>query len=426
MVKRVVLALIVVLMAAGSAFGQVRLWWWGRAQITPYERSWDTANTVDGNQETGYMNAYIWWSRFGVNGNHGGTVGFEAETATMLTDTGDINSVLGHYWANWPDFWVYNLWYKPATWLSLKVGKYNSHNEGSAWVMDFFDRTRYSVVGLGEDEFFAGYDNVVQANPGASPASGTAVPAGALLEGFFGPFTVSLNLKGIDAQMNPIDYLQTVQLGVRYDAPGLGFFRAQIIGFDPEGKITGNFLKVNNATSQIQAAANITGIPGMEFRIGFHYFLSTSLTNWVDGLDADYNFDADKGAIGIPFGFELNIFNPLTFRLVGHFQLGKEKTYGQDIWTLKGSFQTKYVIGSNLTALLNISAYNFGDYLNSSVDGGDISYFMDSRPMAIDFGLGIQTNLRGAHIQTGIIIQYHTEKDAQLGIAIPFIFDFGF
>jgi hypothetical protein len=293
--------------------------------------------------------------------------------------------------------------------------------------MEFFDRTRYSVVGLGEDEFFAGYDNMVQLRPG-QVASGLSIPAGALLEGYFGPLTVSLNLKSIDPQMPHLDYLQTVQIGARYDVPGLGFFRLQAIGFDPDGKIEGNYLRVNGATSQVQAAANITGFPGMEFRIGFHYFLSRSLTNWADGLNPTYNFSPDKNSYGIPFGVEVTMFNPLSFRLIGHFQFGQDQRYGENIWIAKASGQAKYVLNANLTALLNESAYNFGfDIFDRINEEFEIEYFTGNRDPAIDVGIGIQlTGIRGANIQTGVVVQYRTAENTQLGIAIPFIFDFGF
>jgi hypothetical protein len=428
MTKKILLVLLVLLIVAGSAFGQVRFWWWGRAQITPYERSWDPANFEDGNQDTGYMNAYIWWSRFGIEGNHGGTVGFTAETATMLVDTGVTgsdsasNSFLGSYWANWDDFWSYSLWYKPLNWLQLRVGKYSYLNEGSAWVMEFFDRTRYSVVGLGDDEFFTGYSNIVQLVPG-TVSSGTSIPAGFLAEGFFNNITVSLNFKSMDPQMSPLDYLQTIQIGARYDVPGLGFFRAQAIGFDPEGEIVGNYLRVNQATCQIQLAANITGFPGMEFRLGFQYFFSKANTNFVDGLRSAYNFNVDKNSFAIPFGFEVTMFNPLSFRVVGNFQYGKDTAFGQDIWHLKTSGQVKYALLPNLTALVNVSAYNIGKHVFHR-DGADI---LGNRDPAIDTGIGIQmTGIRGANIQTGIVIQYHTAENTQLGIAIPFTFDFGF
>jgi len=428
MTKKLLLVLLVLLIAAPCVFGEICFWWWGRAQITPYERSWDPKNG-DGNQETGYMNAFIWWSRFGISANLGGTVGFDTETATMLVETGGSNepsnSFLGAYWKGWDDFWTYSLWYKPFDWLLLRVGKYDYDAEGSAWVMDFFDRTRYSVNGISKDEFFASYSNVVQVNPGIG--GGSSIPAGFLAEGYYNNWTFTANFKSMDPQMSPADYLQTIQIGVRYDVPELGFFRAQVIGFDPDGWVEGNYLRVNHATSQIQVAANITGYPGAEFRIGFQYFLSKSVTNWVDGLREEWNFITDKNSIAIPFGFEVTMYDPWLFRVVGNFQYGKDPEFGRDIWALKFSGQVKYILQSNISALLNMSVYNIGKRVWHQ-DGADI---LGHRDPAFDTGIGIQlTGIRGANIQTGIVFQHHKpgfpHESTQLGVAIPFIFDFGF
>jgi len=182
--KKIVLLVVLALAVVGTSFAQVRFWWWGRAQVTPYEKHWNPDEP--GNQEDGHMNSYLWWSRFGIIASHGGTVGFDAETATMMTDTADNSSYLGNYWANWADFWSYSMWYKPTNFLLIRVGKWNYVTEGSAWVVDFFDRTRYSVVGLGEDEFFSGYDNMVQLTPGVV-AGGSGLSPGALFEGYLGP-----------------------------------------------------------------------------------------------------------------------------------------------------------------------------------------------------------------------------------------------
>jgi len=423
MVKRILLALFVALTVTGSAFAQVRFWWWGRAQITPYERHWDKNEA--GNQEQGHMNAYIWWSRFGIMANHGGTVGFDSETATMLQNTNmpDEQSNLGGWWASWADFWSYSMWYKPVNWLFIRVGKWNYVPEGSAWVMEFFDRTRYSMVGLAEHEFFTGYSNMVQFVPGTNSGGGGNLKAGALFEGYFGPFTVGLNMKSIDPEMKHIDYLQTLQIGARYDAPGLGFFRLQMIGFDPKGEVSGNFYKVDQATSQIQAAANITGFPGMEFRVGIHYYLSQSDTNWADGLNALYNFTVDKNSVAIPLGFEVTMFNPLTFRVVGNMQFGKDRAYGKNLTMFKAAGQVKYVFSSYLAGLVNVSTYNIGKYIVFK----DNAEVRTNRDPIIDVGAGIQlTNFKGGNIQTGLILQFHTAENTQVGVAIPFTFDFGF
>jgi len=420
MKKRFFLLVVLALVIAGGAFGQVRFWLWNRAQITPYEKHWNP--NEPGNQKEGHMNAYLWWSRFGILGNAGGTVGFDAETATMMTNTGEFVSHVGGTWADWADFWSYSMWYKPLNFLMIRVGKWNYVTEGSAWIMDFFDRTRYSVNGLLEDEFFAGYDNMVQLSPGVV-ASGSGLSPGALFEGYFGPLTVDLNLKSLDPTMSHLDYLQTIQVGVKYDLPGIGFFRLQAIGFDPDGEIKGNYLKIDQATSQIQFAANISAVPGFEFRVGAHYYLSKSNTNWADALNSLYNFNVDKDSISIPLGFEVTMFNPLTFRVVGNLQFGKDLTYGKDVTMYKVMGQVKYMVNSYLTGLLNVGAYNIGKAIRLK-DGKDV---LSNRDPVMDFGLGVQlNNIRGGSIQTGVVVQYHTEPDMQVGIAIPFLFDFGF
>lgn len=427
MIRKIALLIVFAVAASGSLFAQVRFWWWGRAQITPYERHWDTSE--EGNQVQGHMNSYIWWSRFGILANHGGTIGFDSETATMLLNTNEPGdqSFLGGFWASWADFWSYSMWYKPLDWLLIRVGKWNYVQEGSAWVMEFFDRTRYSMNGIGEDEFFAGYDNMVQYIPGTNSGGGGNLRAGTLFEGYFGPLTASINLKSIDPTMKHTDYLQTIQVGARYDVPGIGFFRLQMIGFDPKGNVTGNFYMVDQATSQIQAAANITGFPGMEFRLGLHYYLSKSNTNWTDSLNADYNFSSDKNAVSIPLGLEMTMFNPISFRVVGNMQFGKDPIYGKNITMFKAAGQVKYVVDSYLTALLNVSSYNLGKGIFSSVEGTETVYKFRPRDPVVDVGLGIQlTNIRGGNIQTGLILQFHTADDTQVGIAIPFTFDFGF
>ena len=418
--KKVVLLVVLAIAVAGAAFGQVRFWWWGRAQITPYERHWDPGES--GNQEDGHMNSYLWWSRFGIVASQGGTIGLDAETATMMTDTADNASYLGNYWAGWADFWSYSMWYKPANFLFIRVGKWNYVTEGSAWVVDFFDRTRYSVVGLGEDEFFTGYDNMVQLTPGVV-AGGAGLSPGALFECYFGPLTLDLNFKSLDPTMSHLDYIKTMQVGIKYDLPGIGFFRLQAIGFDPDGEIKGNYLKVDQATSQIQFAANITGVPGMEFRVGAHYYLSESNTNYCDGLRDLYNFKVDKGAISVPMGFEITMFNPLTFRVVGNLQFGKDLAYGKDVTMYKVIGQVKYAFDYTVSGLLNVAAYNIGKALRLK-DGVEM---ITDRDPVFDFGLGVQlNNIRGAAIQTGVVVQYHTAEKTQIGIAVPFIFDFGF
>jgi len=422
--KKVILLCVFAVIATGTVFGQVRFWWWGRAQVTPYERSWDKANTEDGNQEDGHMNSYIWWSRFGITANGGGTIGFDAETATMLTNTGAWESHLGGTWADWADFWSYSMWYKPVNWLFVRVGKWNYVPEGSAWIMEFFDRTRYSMVGLGEHEFFTGYSNMVQLNPG-TVASGASIPAGVLFEGYWGPLTFDINFKSIDPQMKHLDYLRTIQVGVRWDIPGFGFIRLQGIGFDPDGEVAGNYHKVDGATSQAQLAFNITAVPGMEFRIAGHYYLSKSHTNWVDGLNPDYNFIVDKNSFAIPFGYELTMFTPLTFRVIGNMQFGKDLAYGKTLSAFKGAAQVKYVFSSYVTGLVNVSAYNFGKEIKFKSDLN--AEVLTNRDPAVDVGLGVQlTNIKGGNIQTGVIFQYHTAPGTQLGIAVPLTFDFGF
>jgi hypothetical protein len=251
----------------------------------------------------------------------------------------------------------------------------------------------------------------------------SGIYAGALFEGYFGPLTVGLNLKSIDPTMKHTDYLQTIQLGFRYDVPGLGFFRLQMIGFDPDGEITGNYYKIDNAASQLQFAANITGLPGMEFRVGFHYYLSKSLTNWVDGLDSTYNFDADKNSFAFPLGFEVTMFNPFSFRMISNIQFGKDPDWGQNIYHFKFAIQGKYVFSSYITGLLNVSAYNFGKII---IERPPLTLLGDKDP-GVDIGLGIQlNNIRGASLQTGLVFQIRTAENTQLGVAIPFTFDFGF
>jgi hypothetical protein len=418
MQKKIVLLAILAALVTGSAFAQVRFWWWGRAQVTPFERGTDPAAT-DANPD-GHMSSYLWWSRFGIYGNNSGTVGFDAEVATMMTNTSDDASYIFNYWANWADFWHYSLWYKPFDFLFMRVGKWNYPSSG--WILDFFDRTRYSVNGLAEDEFFSGYDNMVQFSTGAV-AGGTGLAPGALFEGYFGPFTVDLNFKSIDPTMKIGEYLQTIQAGVRYELPGVGFFRLQMIGFDPDGEITGNYYKVNNATSQIQAAANITALPGFEFRVGLHYYLSASNTNWVDGLQSLYNFTADKGAISVPLGFEVTLLNPLSFRLLGNMQFGKDPVYGEQISAFKVGGQVKYTVSTYLTALFNVMAYNFGKGVITDANGTKYR----ERDPRYDFALGVQlNNIRGASLQTGMVLQVPTADETQIGFAIPFCFDFAF
>ncbi|MDR1787719.1 MAG: hypothetical protein LBR16_04640 [Treponema sp.] len=415
--KKLLLAGLLLAAAGTGAFAQVHWWWWGRAQVTPFERSWDPVEADDNPQPDGHLSAYIWWTRFGVDATNGErSVGFQAEVATMMEDTADATSSPFAYWADWADFWSYSLWYKPARFLMVRVGKWN-YWPGDAWVLEFFDRTRYSCVGIGEDEFYSGFDNMVQYSTG-SVASGTGLSPGALFEGYFGPVQVDLNFKSIDPTMKPLDYLQTLQVGVRYEIPGTGFFRAQMIGFDPSGKIQGNFYKVDNATSQIQAAANITAVPGMEFRVGFHYYLSTSMTNWVDALLSDYNFEADKGAISIPLGIDVTMFSPLSFRVVGDLQFGKDKRFGKDISMFKAGGQVKYMINSYLTGIFNVIATNMGLAVNGA--------YYEYRKPRIDAALGVQlANFHGAALQAGVVVQIPTAKNTQVGVAIPISFDFG-
>jgi hypothetical protein len=409
------------LLVAGSAFAQVRFWWWGRAQVTPYDRSIDPNSPHP--HPDGSIGAQIWWTRFGVAGANGSqTIGFDAEVDAMLTDDSTAEgTTIFSSWTGTGNFDSYSLWMKPVDFLFVRVGKYN-YDRDTSWALDFFDRTRFTDGnGLAEDEFFTGYDNTTQSVisestliPG-TPAwtAATGIPAGALLEGYFGPFTVDLNFKGIDSSMAPLDYLQTIQVGVRYEAPGIGFFRAQMIGFDPDGKITGNYNKRDGATSQFQAAANINAIPGFEFRLGFHYYLSKSDTMWGS------RFTAGKGAIAIPFGAEVTLFTPLSFRVVGDVQFGKDAAYGKNIYTIKMGGHVKYIFNTYITGLFNVSAYNIGKHINGVV-------YEDKKPR-YDFGGGVQlNNIQGASIQAGVALQCPTHPDAQIGIAVPICFDFGF
>jgi hypothetical protein len=225
-------------------------------------------------------------------------------------------------------------------------------------------------------------------------AGGSGLSPGALFEAYAGPFTFDLNFKSIDPTMAPVDYLKTVQLGVKYELPGIGFFRAQMIGFDPNGEIEGNFYKLDNATSQAQAAANITALPGLEFRLGFHYYLSKSTTNWVDSLNSDYNFEADKGAVSIPLGIEVTLFNPFSFRLIGDIQLGRDLEYGKKMTMFKAGGQLKFVVNPYITALLNVMGTNLGKTVFQDPVDGD--YYAWRKPR-VDIGAGVQlANLRGA------------------------------
>jgi hypothetical protein len=419
--KKCICLAAVFVLTAGSVFAQVHFWWWGRAQLVPYEKSINPDDTSV--NPDGAITGQIWWTRFGVNGSNGSrTVGFDAEVAAMLsTSTNDPGTTIFTSWIENGDFDSYSLWMKPVNFLFVRVGKYN-YDRDTSWVLDFFDRTRFTDGnGLAEDEFFTGYDNTMQSNlaestliPGTPAyAAGSGIPAGALFEGYFGPFTVDVNLKGIDPTMKPLDYLRTIQIGARYDAPGIGFFRAQVIGFDPDGEISGNYNKRDGATSQIQAAANITAFPGFDFRLGVHYYLSKSDTMWGS------RFTADKGAVSIPFGAEVSLFEPFSFRVVGDLQFGKNAAYGKAISAIKLGGQLKYVINTYVTALVNASAYNIGKHVNGI-------YYEDKKPR-YDIGAGIQlNNISGASMQAGVVVQVPTYPGTQIGIAVPVCFDFGF
>jgi hypothetical protein len=421
-IKKGFLLAAVFVLFAGSLSAQVRFWWWGRAQLTPFERNINPGATdVD---PDGSINAHIWWTKFGVNASNGErTAGFDAEMHTMMTiDTADSSSNIFSSWINNGDFNSYSLWIQPLNQLFVRVGKYN-YDKDTGWPLDFFDRVRYTDSnGLGEDEFFTGYDNMVQSTlaestliPGTPAYSaGTGIPVGALFEGYFGPFTVDLNFKGIDPKMDPLDYLQTIQVGARYDLRGIGFFRFQVIGFDPDGKIMGNYNKRDGATSQIQAAANITALPGFDFRLGFHYYLSQSDTMWGS------RFTADKGAMSIPLGFEVTLFNPFSFRILGDMQFGTDPTYGKSISNFKVGGQLKYVHNVYLTSLLNVSAYNIGKHVSGIM-------YEDKKPR-LDAAAGIQLAnfITGASLQAGVVIQFPTYEGTQMGIAIPISFEVGF
>jgi hypothetical protein len=415
--KKILLAVFFVL-AAGSLSAQVRFWWWGRAQLTPFERGIDP----DAENGDGSMNAHIWWTRFGVNASNGErTAGFDAEMATMMNNTTDAGANIFSSWIENGDFNSYSLWIRPLEQLFVRVGKYNSDKD-TGWVLDFFDRVRYTDSnGLAEDEFFTGYDNMVQSTitestliPGTPAYSaGTGIPVGALFEGYFGPLTIDINFKGIDPTMDPFDYLQTIQVGARYDLNGIGFFRLQMIGFDPDGKITGNYNIRDGATSQIQAAANITALPGFDFRLGVHYYLSQSDTMWGS------RFTSDKGAVSIPLGFEVTLFNPFSFRIMGNMQFGTDRTYDKAISNYKIGAQLKYVHNVYLTSLLNVSAYNIGKHVNGV-------WYEDKKPR-IDIAAGVQIAnfLSNASIQTGVVIQIPSYEGTQTGFAIPLTFEVG-
>ncbi|MDR0645358.1 MAG: hypothetical protein LBG05_10735 [Treponema sp.] len=420
MKMKTILLTVFFVLVAGSLSAQVRFWWWGRAQLTPFERPINPGATdVDSD---GSINAHIWWTKFGVNASNGErTAGFDAEMATMMKMTNDDGANIFSSWIENGDFYSYSLWIRPVNQLFVRVGKYN-YDRDTGWPLDFFDRVRYTDSnGLAEDEFFAGYDNMMQSTikestfiPGTPEYSaGTSIPVGALFEGYFGTFTVDINFKGIDSTMDPLDYLQTIQVGARYDLKGIGFFRLQMIGFDPDGKITGNYNKRDGATSQIQAAANITALPGFDFRMGFHYYLSQCDTMWGS------RFTSDKGAVSIPMGVEVSLFNPFSFRILGDIQLGTDRTYGKAISNYKIGGQLKYVHNVYLTSLLNVSAYNIGKYVNGI-------YYEDKKPR-VDIAAGVQvTNfLTNASIQTGVVVQIPTYEGTQIGIAIPITFEMG-
>jgi hypothetical protein len=161
----------------------------------------------------------------------------------------------------------------------------------------------------------------------------------------------------------------------------------------------------------------------MEFRLGFHYYLSKSKTNWVDALLPDYNFEADKGAISIPLGVEVTLFNPFSFRLLGDIQLGNDLKHGKNMTMFKAGGQIKFVVNSYVTTLLNVIGTNMGKTVFQDPIDGD--YYAWRKPR-VDVGFGVQlANLRGAALQAGVFLQIPTVDDTQIGVAIPLTFDFG-
>ena len=417
------------LLAAGvyGQFHTLNFFWNGRAVIMPFKQN-------DVREGTVTMQAYFPWLRFGVTGISGTrTVGIDAYIDTYMQMTNDASIFVPHtnQWGVTDS--TYSMWFLPFNFWKVTVGKWIYNEEDRKMALNFFERVGSpnsiaANLGMAANEFYAGFDNYYNEYH-------QAIPIGALFEfplrSLDIPLTVNLNFKGIDPSMRAVDYFKTIQIGVNYEINNFGLLRAQMIGFDPDGIIdsdnrgtTYNYNRVDFATSQFQAAVNITALPWLDVRLAFHWHISKSGTQW--GTDLKWA----KNAVTVPLAFSMDFGKlagiPLSVKAMGTMQFGKpdeQDWRGNDIDRLITNFkiggEVKYNIQPNkFDILADIAAYNIGRQI--------VLYdYLWVKPL-YDIAAGVQYTLRDIRMQAGFIVSIDTAENGTTGFSIPFTVEFGF
>jgi hypothetical protein len=420
MKKKLLLVAVLFYAALGAVQAQISFTLWNRAQIVPLE-----VTTTEGNKP--HLESELWWTRFMVGGhNAANTMGFDAEVDFRYTSTGNQYTIFTYNdgISSFADKWTqYYMWIKPVDWTTIWVGKYDKRG-GDGLNLPFFDFLRYTHSI--DVDVFTGYGNGSYGGPDGG------MPLGFLWEMYFGDFTIDLNFKSIDPTMPIGDYLRTIQAGLSWDAPGIGIFRAQMIGFDfnDEIPVKGNFdpdgdglaagvnyYRPDNAGSQMQIAANLTMFPGMKLALGVHYYFTQSEIDYDnDDVTWGTTFVADTGAISFPLYYTLSLFNPWTFYLKGNVLLGRDRVFGQWMTYALAGAEADYKFNDMFTARASVSAVNLG----TEVYGAKLR----QRQAAVDIGLGLHIIYRYCQLQAGVVLRYDAHSGTQLGWAIPITFDF--
>lgn len=414
MKSKLLIIAVMFIVTSGILHAQISFTLWNRAQVLPFE-----VTTTEGDKP--HLASEIWWTRFMAGGHNGtNTIGFDAEVDFRYLTTQGTIFTFNDGISNFADQWaLYYMWMKPVDWLFLQIGKYPKWGNDQL-NLPFFDFIRYTNS-IGTD-VFSGYWNYYSAS----------IPLGFLMEMYFGNFTVNLNFKSIDPTMPIGDYLRTVQTGLRWDVPGLGIFRMQMIGYDFNNKIPvkGNFdpngdglakginyMQPDKAGSQFQLAANITMFSGIKFALGIHYYLSKSEIEY-DSEDtvSGFSFIADRGAICFPAYIQLNLFDPWTFYVKTRIITGRDRVFGQNLIFALAGAEANYKINDMLTARAAVSTVNFG----TEIYGAELR----QRKPALDMGIGLHIIYRYCQLQAGLVLRYDSREGTQLGWAIPVTFDF--
>jgi hypothetical protein len=416
--KRILITLVLSAYILTNAFsGEFNWSAWGRGVFTPIAFD-DQDSSVSAATATWQNYPRVGFSLAGTA--ESGRIGFIAD----FQWDGSIENIIGEN---------AKVWAKPFPFLKLTVGKFNEDDfRGTIGTTEF---TSWLIPAGGKDE--DGIFDRFQATAGAHIAFAPASEQfGGVLNGLFVEAAVGSSPGNIRANrnlydLNAADVYRAVQVGIGYQIPSVGFFRAQFVGNNrkqlksnddnyPVGAQLMEGLTMPDSMKRdadmIQAAFQLTALDNLNLDIGLKYQLPYT----ADTAFTVYPALRPNPPLENIDGTEVTVQRPFIAALGAKYQwnnlsvLGRIDFASGETLEQEGSYK---IIGGMSLAVWLIPAYRINSEIRTGIDIGFAMHQIDKQEKYsvtadlsgsdyTDCGIGpwVELNLGGGTLKTGLMV----------------------